>query len=78
MNRITNIAIERPLVLQVLEGREPRLRSELETALGDVEPSAIGDALEALEAEGVLCISREQVWASRCIRHLDKLGLIAI
>jgi hypothetical protein len=46
--------------------------------LGDVEPLVIGGALEALEAEGVLCVSREQVWASRRVHHLDKLGLIAI
>ena len=73
-----DIAIERPLVLQVLEGREPCSRSELEIALGDVEPLAIGDALQALEAEGVLCVSGERVWASRCICHLDKLGLIGV
>jgi DNA-binding HxlR family transcriptional regulator len=78
MSRITQIATERLLVLQVLEEREPCLRSELEIALGDVEPLAISDALQALEAEGVVCGSGEQVRASRCARHLDKLGLIAI
>ncbi len=48
MNRITHIATERLIVLQVLKEREPRLRPELEIAFGDVEPSAIGNALDAL------------------------------
>lgn len=69
---------ERLLVLQVLERPGPRSRAELEVALSDVEPSAIGDALEALEAEDILYTAGEQVWACRCVRHLEQLGLIAI
>ena len=69
---------ERLIAVQVLEIREPRSRSEIEIALGDIEPMAIGDAIDALEAEGVLHVDREQLSASRCVRHLDRLGLIAL
>jgi hypothetical protein len=70
---------ERALVLQVLDRPGPCSRAELEVTLSGVEPLAIGVALEALEAEGVLYIAGEQVQASRCVRHLDRLlGLIAI
>ena len=73
-----DLAIERLLVLQVLERPGLRSRCELEIALGDVEPFTASDALSALEAEGVLHTSGEQVWASRCVRHLDTLGFISV
>jgi hypothetical protein len=69
---------ERLLILQTLQRPGPRSRTELEIALSDIEPLAISDALDALEAEGILYIAREQVWASGCVKHLDKLGLITI
>jgi hypothetical protein len=69
---------EHLLVLQVLEHPGARSRAELEIALGDIEPLAISDALTALEAEDVIFTCGEQVWASRCVRHLDQLGLIAL
>lgn len=74
----TDLLTERLLVLQILEQPGPRSHRELQDALSDVEPSAISDALEALEAEDALYIGAEQVWASRLVRHLDRLGLIAI
>lgn len=69
---------ERLLVLQILQGPGPRSHAELQDALSDVTPSVIRDALEELEFEDILYIGREQVWASPCVRHLDKLDLIAL
>jgi hypothetical protein len=74
----TDTVTERALVLRVLDRPGPCSRAELEVALGDVEPLAISDALRALEAEGVLYAAGEQVWAYRCVRHLDELGLIGV
>ncbi len=74
----TDTVIERALVLQVLDRPGPCSRAELEVVLSDVEPLAIGHALEALEAEGVLYAAGEQVWACRYVRHLDELGLIGV
>jgi hypothetical protein len=59
---------QRAIVLQVLSNDRPMARDEL-------EPVA---ALERLEAEGVLVIEDERVRASRAVRHLDALGLIAV
>jgi hypothetical protein len=73
-----NLVTERLLVLQVLERPGLRSRCELEIALGDVEPFTASDAFSALEAGGVLHTSGEQVWASRCVRHLDTLGFISV
>ncbi len=69
---------ERLLVLQILQVSGPRSHAELQDALSDVAPSVIRDALEELEFEDILYIGREQVWASSCVRHLDKLDLIAL
>jgi hypothetical protein len=73
-----DLATERLLVLQVLERPGLRSRCELEIALGDVEPVTASDAFSALEAEGVIHTIGEQVWASRCVRHLDTLGFISV
>jgi hypothetical protein len=73
-----DLATERLLVLQVLERPGLRSRCELEIALGDIEPFRASDAFSALEAEGVIHSSGEQVWASRCVRHLDTLGFISV
>lgn len=73
-----DIATERLLVLQILEQQEPRSHAELEIALSDIKPPAIRAALCALEAEGVLYVGRELVWASGCVRHLDSLGPISV
>lgn len=69
---------EHLLVLQILDSPEPRSRAELEIELSDIAPLTIGHALEALEAEDVLRIAGEHVWACRSTRHLDDLGFIAI
>jgi hypothetical protein len=71
---------ERAIVLQVLRDDHPERwsRAELERELYDVEPLIIGGALERLREEGVVHLSGELVWASRCARHLDALGMISI
>jgi hypothetical protein len=69
---------ERLLVLQILDSPGPCSRAELESELSDIAPLTIGHALEALEAEDVLRIAGEHVWACRSARHLDDLGFIAI
>ncbi len=68
------------VVLQVLrEDHELRWsRRELEEELHDVDPEAIGVALERLHEQGVVYIEGEQVWASPCALHLDALGFIGI
>lgn len=78
MNKHTDTGAERLVLLQVLERPEAWSRAELEIALSDVEPSTISTALEALEVESVLYTVGEQVWACRCVRHLEQLGLIAV
>jgi hypothetical protein len=71
---------ERAIVLQVLrDDHEQRWsRVELEGEIYDIEPLAIGEALERLREVGVVHLSGELVWASRCARHLDELGMVSI
>jgi hypothetical protein len=68
------------VVLQVLRSDHelPWSREELERELHDVDPDAIGVALERLEEQGVVLREGEQLWASPCARHLDALGFICI
>lgn len=71
---------ERAIVLQVLRDDRPERwsRAELEREIFDIAPLAISDALERLREEGVVHLSGELVWASRCARHLDALGMVSI
>jgi hypothetical protein len=71
---------ERAIVLQLLrdDHDEQWSRVELETELDDVEPMALSDAIADLERHGVAVVQGERILASRCARHLDELGLIAI
>jgi hypothetical protein len=71
---------ERAIVLQVLrdDHDERWSRAELEQEIYDVEPLVISDALERLKEESVVHLSGEHVWASRCARHLDALGMVSI
>jgi hypothetical protein len=68
------------VVLQLLrdDHRPHWSRGELERELYDVDPEAIGVALERLSEQGVAQQEGEQVWASACARHLDALGFICI
>jgi hypothetical protein len=68
--------VERAIVLQVLA--QPRSRAALEAQLRDIPPQDIDDALERLQAAGVVTVDGEQVSASPCARHLDALDLIAV
>jgi len=78
--------IERGVVLEVLgdacgdpgedHGAERRARADLERELFDVEPVALGDALERLRDAGVIHVSGEEVWGSQCARYLNGLGMI--
>jgi hypothetical protein len=71
--------LERAIVLQVLcDGHEPRWsRTELEAKIADGQSLDISVALASLEADRLVCVSGESVWASRALRRLDHLGLIA-
>jgi hypothetical protein len=71
---------ERAIVLQVLrdDHDERWSRAQLEQEIYDIEPLGISDALERLSEEGVVHLSGEYVWASRCARHLDALGMVSI
>jgi NAD/NADP transhydrogenase alpha subunit len=71
---------ERAIVLQVLrDDRDERWsRAELEHEIYDIEPLMINEALERLSEEGVVCLAGEFVWASRCARRLDALGMVSI
>jgi DNA-binding GntR family transcriptional regulator len=71
--------LERAIVLQLLrDDREPRWSHEaLLAELGVGEP-VLEAALGRLDAEGVLCMSPDEVWASRAARRLDELELIGI
>jgi hypothetical protein len=71
---------DQPSQVQVLrDDHEHRWsRAELEIKISKVEPLDISDALARLDRDGIVCISGESVWASRAVRRLDELGLIAI
>jgi hypothetical protein len=72
--------IERAIILQFLrdDHGERWSRAELEVEISNVEPLDISDALARLDRDGIVQISGESVWASRAVRRLDELGLIAI
>ena len=71
---------ERAVILQVLrdDHDERWSRAELEREIYDIPPHDIADALERLRQEGVVHLSGELVWASRCALHLDQLGMVSI
>lgn len=71
--------LERAIVLQLLrDDREPGWPiEELGLEIGTEGP-ALAQALGRLSGEGVLCLVRERVSASRATRRLDELGLIGI
>ena len=71
---------ERAIVLQVLrdDRAERWSRAELEREIYDIDPPALGAALERLCHEGVVHLSGDRVWASRCALHLDALGMVSI
>jgi hypothetical protein len=72
--------IERAIILQFLrdDHGERWSRAELEVEISNVEPLDISDALARLDQDGIAQISGDSVSASRAVRRLDELGLIAI
>lgn len=72
--------IERAIILQFLRDDHGNRwsRAELEVEISNVEPLDISDALARLDQDGIAQISGESVSASRAVRRLDELGLIAI
>ena len=72
--------IERAIILQLLrDDHGDRWSSaELEVEISNVEPLDISDALARLDQDGTVQISGASVCASRPVRRLDELGLIAI
>ncbi len=72
--------IERAIILQLLrdDHGDRWSRAELEVEISNVEPLDISDALARLDQDGIVQISGESVSASRVVRRLDELGLIAI
>jgi DNA-binding HxlR family transcriptional regulator len=71
---------ERAIVLQLLRDDHDERWSlaELQAAVSNQEPSALGSTLAHLEQHGVVVPQSEYVLASRCARHLDDLGLVGI
>jgi hypothetical protein len=72
--------IERAIILQLLRDNhgDRWSRAELEVEISKVEPLDISDALARLDQDGIVQISGESVSASRAVRRLDELALIAI
>jgi hypothetical protein len=71
---------ERAIVLQVLrdDHDERWSRAELEAELHDVEAYTVAEALNTLREAGVLHLSGDLVWPSRCAQHLNALGMVSI
>jgi len=69
--------VQRAVVLQVLRDDHPAwwTRGELERDLGPMAPTV---AVARLAADDVIQTDGECVRASRSVRHLDALGLIAV
>jgi hypothetical protein len=72
--------VERVIILQFLrdDHGDRWSHAELEVEISNVEPLDISDALARLDQDGIVQISGESVSASRAVRRLDELGLIAI
>lgn len=69
---------ERLLTLLILSHPEWCSRTELEAKLHEIDPLALSDALAKLGCEGVVVLDGEQIRVSRCVRHIDSLGLIGV
>jgi hypothetical protein len=71
--------LERAIVLQLLrDDHRPRWsREELAMEI-DAETLALEEALIRLDGAGVIGLAEDAVWASRTVRAVDELGLIAV
>jgi hypothetical protein len=72
--------VERAIVLQLLsDDHEHRWsRAELQLEISKSEVLDLSDALARLDQDGIVRICGESAWASRAVRRLDELELIAI
>jgi hypothetical protein len=72
--------VERSIVLELLrdDHGEWWTRAELEQEIYDVQPSAVGAAVDRLKAGGVVELQGERVRATRSLRYLDALGMVCI
>jgi DNA-binding transcriptional ArsR family regulator len=72
--------VERSLVLELLrDDHDPWWsREELGREVYDVEIAAIDEALARLREGGVVETQGERVRATRCVVHLDGLGMVCI
>jgi hypothetical protein len=71
--------LERAIVLQLLTERGEQRSSRVELGADlDADADTLEAALQALNAEGVLCLGDRDVWASRAARRLDELELIGV
>jgi DNA-binding HxlR family transcriptional regulator len=79
-SRTVYLRTERLIVLQLLrdDHDERWSRAELETALDDVEPLALSDAIAHLERRGVVVTQGEHVLASPAVRRIDELELVGV
>jgi hypothetical protein len=72
---------QRAIVHQVIRDDHPErwTQAELERELSDLPPGSVRKAIMGLETEGVVEGAQlTVVWASRCLRYLDALGLVSI
>jgi len=71
---------ERAVVVQLIERTGPIRAAELYASIrGGITPSEIDAAVHSLAETGVLCEDPANgIRASAALKHLDRLGLIAI
>ena len=72
--------LDRIILSELLSSDHDRLwfRAELEGAVARVAPVDLRGALGRLKDAGVVCVSGELVCASRCVLHLQGMGVLAI
>jgi hypothetical protein len=71
---------QRAIIMQLLrdDHAETWTPPELGVEASDLDPASVRDGLAMLQVEGVVVAEGGTVCASRCARHLDSLGLLAI
>ncbi len=72
--------LERAIVSRILSEHPITrwTRSEIEIEMRPHTPIAVNEALDHLNRVGVICIDKEELWASQCTSHLDTLEVINI
>jgi len=72
--------LDRAILSELLSSDHDPLwfRADLEREIPHIEPADLRAALHRLKEAGVVCVSGELVCASRCVLHLQGLGMLAI